>query len=202
MVEPSQHILFNVGGHKYEVSRSLLNMHPNTMLARIASKEWNSEKNDGAIFIERNGIRFQFVLDYLRDGKAVSLPAIVSKKAFVADLVYFAVDNINEDLIDDRASNAWSLAHFHAQRNYMRVATLCVEHCMQDCTSPATKLIRKLEMRKSRLRADCLIADCVRIQGQFQKCNIFLEPFGLRLKAIMETELGNTITLQYELVCE
>jgi hypothetical protein len=103
MPEPER-IVFNVGGVKYEVSRSLLDMYPDTMLARSASKEWTAGKT-GEIFLERNGARFQFVLDYLRDGK-VSLPLTASKAAVLADLVYYGVENVDEDTIDETLTNA------------------------------------------------------------------------------------------------
>jgi hypothetical protein len=32
-------VTFNVGGTRYEVSRSLLDLHPNTMLAKSASEQ-------------------------------------------------------------------------------------------------------------------------------------------------------------------
>jgi len=73
---------FNVGGNIYKVSRSLLEQHPDTMLARLASDTWrpvgegagnheerqngdngddddddtdNDDNNNTALFIERDG---------------------------------------------------------------------------------------------------------------------------------------------------
>lgn len=83
-------ISLNVGGTIYQVSRSLLEeQHPETMLARLVSETWHHEPRT-EIFIERNGTRFQFVLDYLRDG-SVDLPLSVSKAAFLKDLDYFGI---------------------------------------------------------------------------------------------------------------
>lgn len=39
---------------RYEVAKSLLEAHPNTMLTRMASEQWNGEP-DTEIFIERGG---------------------------------------------------------------------------------------------------------------------------------------------------
>ena len=80
---------FNIGGHRYEVSRSLLESHPDTMLAKSASDQWQ-EDPESEIFIERDGQRFRFVLDYLRDGK-VSLPITEAKHAFLAELEYYNI---------------------------------------------------------------------------------------------------------------
>ena len=80
---------FNIGGHRYEVSRSLLLNHPDTMLAKSASDQWQ-EDPESEIFIERDGQRFRFVLDYLRDGK-VGLPITETTDAFVAELEYYNI---------------------------------------------------------------------------------------------------------------
>ncbi|CAB9519416.1 PotAssium voltage-gated channel [Seminavis robusta] len=57
----------NVGGSKYEVSRSLIEQYPDTMLARLVSETWQRDEQE--IFIDRSGLRFQYVLDYMRDKK-------------------------------------------------------------------------------------------------------------------------------------
>lgn len=113
-------VQFNVGGKMYEVSRSLLERYPDTMLARMASKTWISEdkndaSNDGdktcgngiddvvqkgrALFIEHNGDRFQYCLDFMRDGGIVNLPANVSKEAFLLVLIYFGFDDFDPSRI-------------------------------------------------------------------------------------------------------
>mmetsp|Transcript_13886 Transcript_13886/g.19007 ORF Transcript_13886/g.19007 Transcript_13886/m.19007 type:complete len:206 (-) Transcript_13886:396-1013(-) len=93
---------FNVGGSKYEVSRSLLEQHPNTMLARISSEQWQKDP-EKEIFIDRDGDRFRYCLDYLRDGH-VALPVTVAKKALLQDLEYYGVEGVDEGSIDDGLS--------------------------------------------------------------------------------------------------
>ena len=105
-----------MGGTKYEVSDSLLDQYPNSMLRRLTSEEWNHHKDKGLeeeeggesnneIFIERNGIRFQYVLDYMRDNN-VSLPLAIPRAQFISDLEYFMIDyddsNINLSVADPR----------------------------------------------------------------------------------------------------
>ena len=93
----------NIGGTKYEVSDSLLEQFPDSILRRITSDSWNEKNQDDAdtdnddssedpeIFIERNGSRFQFVLDYMRDGK-VALPMSIPRAQLIADMEYFGID--------------------------------------------------------------------------------------------------------------
>jgi hypothetical protein len=67
------------------------------MLASLVSERWNNHDDETTgnneaktIKLERNGFRFQFVLDYLRDG-TVSLPLTVSKDALLLDFAYFGI---------------------------------------------------------------------------------------------------------------
>ena len=108
-------IKFNIGGTRYEVSRSLLEQHPDTMMARMASKDWQAgdnikgdssssakstkEKEEEDLFIERDGERFKYVLDYMRDGK-VHLPAFgIPKDAFLSDLEYYGFTSVDDATI-------------------------------------------------------------------------------------------------------
>lgn len=93
-------VRFNVGGIFYELARSTLTLHPNTMLARLVDKVWAQDDPDpnDAHFIDRNGDRFQYVLDYMRDGE-VNLPMTVSKKAFLKEMEYYGFDNVDDSSI-------------------------------------------------------------------------------------------------------
>jgi hypothetical protein len=124
-------VRFNVGGRIYEVAQSLLEQHPDTMLARIASDTWSprgvgdddddakkvdsggdesdEKKSDGvdsgnnapgddksaALFIERDGERFRYCLDYMRDGGTVHLPPTIPKDALLQDLAYYGFQDID-----------------------------------------------------------------------------------------------------------
>ena len=91
----------NIGGTRYEVSNSLLDQFQDSMLRRITSDTWNNESNDplldpdltkkDEIFIERDGGRFKFVLDYMRDGE-VSLPLSIPRQQLVSDMEYYGID--------------------------------------------------------------------------------------------------------------
>ena len=98
-------VTFNVGGTKYQVSRSLMDQHPDTMLSRMVSDTWQTEE-DGAddeegCFIERNGARFAYVLDYMRDG-CVSIPggnSACTKSAMLNELQYFGFGDVDAEAI-------------------------------------------------------------------------------------------------------
>ena len=92
-----QVIKFNIGGTRYEVSQSLLQTYPESMLTKSADESWHQNPNS-EIFIERDGSRFKFVLDYLRDG-IVHLPSMISRVSLMMDFDYYGVKNIKEDAI-------------------------------------------------------------------------------------------------------
>ena len=116
----SKTIRFNVGGLIYEVSRSLLAQHPDTMLARMISKEWQPEegpgKDDCALFIERDGERFRYCLDYMRNAGSVALPSTISKDEFLKDLTYYGFQDIDASEITTMGSaQAFQLSFDHLQ---------------------------------------------------------------------------------------
>eukprot|EP00588_Corethron_pennatum_P031673 CAMPEP_0194348702 /NCGR_PEP_ID=MMETSP0171-20130528/106678_1 /TAXON_ID=218684 /ORGANISM="Corethron pennatum, Strain L29A3" /LENGTH=101 /DNA_ID=CAMNT_0039116063 /DNA_START=680 /DNA_END=981 /DNA_ORIENTATION=+ len=83
-------VIFDVGGKEYKVARTLLDVHPDSMRAKMASKQWNGD-DDKKLFVERDCERFRSCLDYMRDGK-VFLPLTINKKSFVADMEYYGID--------------------------------------------------------------------------------------------------------------
>ena len=102
-------VRFDVGGTIYKVSRSVLRQYSNTMLTRMVSETWLGEEKynegkDEPLFIDRDGERFRYVLDFMRDGPKVSLPVTVSKEGFLKDLDYFGFDNVIPDDISMRSS--------------------------------------------------------------------------------------------------
>ena len=121
---------FNVGGQHYEVSRSLLQSHPDTMLAKSASDQWQ-EDPESEIFIERDGARFRFVMDYLRDGN-VTLPITETKEAFVAELEYYNIAT-NVDTIRQIAGAAAATSSLRDAVNWLKESTMnCrIRICLQ-----------------------------------------------------------------------
>lgn len=96
----SKMICFNVGGTKYEVARSTIEKYPDTMLSRLISKDW---QQGSEISIDRDGARFRFVLDYMRDQK-VHLPLTVPRDALLQELVYFGFDSVPADAICSKSA--------------------------------------------------------------------------------------------------
>lgn len=92
-------ITFNVGGKIYSVKQSLLNRYPETMLG-ITSSLWNNNEhnNNEPIFIDRNGDRFSYIIDYMRDQQKIMLPFSITKESIVKDLEFYGFDDI---IIDD-----------------------------------------------------------------------------------------------------
>jgi hypothetical protein len=108
-METSKTINLNVGGTTYEVSRSLIEAYPHSMLARLVSDTWQQETKS-KIFIDRNGLRFQYILDYMRD-KKVHLPITIPKAALVKDLEYFGFHNVSPEAINGSYASFEAATH-------------------------------------------------------------------------------------------
>ena len=117
---------FNVGGTTYAVSRSLLESHANSMLAATASEKWQQDP-EAEIFIERNGHRFQYVLDYMRDGKVV-LPVTETKEAVLAELEYYGIESDAGCIIDTQARGATCFKSFGDCIYAMELGYICHEY--------------------------------------------------------------------------
>jgi len=100
---PTVHL--DVGGKLCRVSKALLETYPDTMLARLVSDTWNATvmetTEDNAIFIDRNGERFQHVLDYLRDPAFFGIRV---DESVLRELDYFGIPF--DDSTTTRASTA------------------------------------------------------------------------------------------------
>ncbi|GFH56364.1 POZ domain-containing protein [Chaetoceros tenuissimus] len=88
MTSTAQTIKFNVGGTHYEVSKVLLDRFRGSMLQREASRVWNEGADE--VFIEGNGHRFQYVLDFMRYRK-VTLPSSERNDVFVTEMEYYGL---------------------------------------------------------------------------------------------------------------
>lgn len=72
------------------------------MLARMIDKVWDCKDTyhpgSDTLYIDRNGDRFQYILDFMRDGQ-VHLPVTESNAALQKELEYYGFQNIKEQSI-------------------------------------------------------------------------------------------------------
>jgi hypothetical protein len=82
-------VKFNVGGKHFEVSRNLIEQDPTTTLAKMISKTWEKQPGE-PMFIDRDGEKFAYVLDYLRYG-SIDLPPAIPLSMFTRELDYYCI---------------------------------------------------------------------------------------------------------------
>mmetsp|Transcript_36927 Transcript_36927/g.62818 ORF Transcript_36927/g.62818 Transcript_36927/m.62818 type:complete len:202 (-) Transcript_36927:65-670(-) len=85
-------VRFNVGGRHFEVSRSLVDEHSNTVLGKLVSDTWNGDPAK-AVFIDRSGDIFAHILEYLRYG-SIELPITVPRSMFDRELDYYGITSV------------------------------------------------------------------------------------------------------------
>ncbi|GFH55452.1 hypothetical protein CTEN210_11928 [Chaetoceros tenuissimus] len=93
-------VKLNVGGTHYVTSLTTINNSPKSMLAKAVSDRWKKEDSNEPIFFDRDGQRFKYVLDYLRDGK-VNLPVGENVETFRTELEYFGIDIDPDSITSD-----------------------------------------------------------------------------------------------------
>jgi len=173
-------IKFNIGGNRYEVSQSLLQSYPDSMLTKSAAEQWHTNPN-AEIFIDRNGSRFQYVLDYLRDG-IVHLPVFVTKASFLIDLQFYAVD-VKEDAIVETID----ACHFSKYVPLVNDVLNSWEkekgildnrkNILEDCIT----ILRAFRLRSHDVNP-LLLESLQRCAPSFTDCNEELRKVGLRVK--------------------
>jgi hypothetical protein len=186
----SQNIIkFNIGGTRYEVSHSLLQSYPNTMLAKCAEEQWHKDPK-AEIFIDRNGFRFQHVLDYLRDCK-VSLPPTVTKASLISDLQYYGVEHIIEDKIDDYLVNGYTFGRTyecaHKVMNSWEIAARQAEkevNILRNCISIYSTFIKSSPNPASKDISTSFIHDCNTLKYWPKECNAYLQQVGLSVEKV------------------
>jgi len=172
-------VKFNVGGHRYEISRSLLDQYPDMMLTKSASEQWQKDPN-AEIFIERNGARFQYVLDFLRDG-VVDLPVTESKSALVNELEYFGIDTSNVDAINDSKSSKILSGHsVKGMQDHILYNRFCLDildELLHD-NKIWTHSLKRLKIEPSPTVEAIHKCDKTYL---IKMCNVHLLPFGLKM---------------------
>jgi hypothetical protein len=213
-------VRFDVGGRQYKVSCSLLEMHPNTMLARSASEQWQANPG-GEIFLERDGDRFKYVLDYLRDDGRVYLPANVFMAAFLADLVYYGIEVDESKIVCNFGSAARSLAWMEDEIKSWRT-NLSVVTVAEDCASqymqtrqleniiyhPAHPFSTKGNSKKAQTLWDALSTLLVPhpggqnsiSDGGKEECNVYLHKIGLEIVTVASLEIASAVKVTMKLI--
>ena len=84
-------VRLNVGGVRYEVARDTLMLYEDSMLASLISGKWKERNGEEEIFIDRDGGRFKYVLDYLRSDR-VYLSDLSDHSALEDEFEYFGIE--------------------------------------------------------------------------------------------------------------
>lgn len=100
--------LYFFSGTHYDVAKDTLLKFEDTMLAKLVSDKWNQNSHE-AIFIDRDGERFKYILDWYRDGK-ITVPKIVSIDAIKSEAEYFGLGDI---IIEQPNSLGVSYEHYY-----------------------------------------------------------------------------------------
>jgi hypothetical protein len=96
-------IHFNVGGMHYDVAKETLLKFNDTMLAKLIVEKQIKGSIQEPLFIDRNGERFQYILDWYRDGR-ISVPKTIGIDAVKIDALFFGLP---ENAIIEEANSTY-----------------------------------------------------------------------------------------------
>ena len=186
---------FNLSGMKYQVSRSLLDQHPKTMLARCASSQWLADPNS-EIFLDRDGYVFRHVLNYLRDGEVI-LPITVSKNAIINELTYYGIDIADSSIqVCQQASVHGAMAinklilSLEKDEICIRFTKICID--TYKCKGHDNQLqffVRFDSTESGKPHYDAAESVAEGGDDMLQRCNRYMESFGMVLKSVTTVEV-------------
>ena len=142
---------FDVGGQLYRVARSLLEQYPSSMLYCAAAERWQTDPK-ATIFIEGDGERFRYCLDYMRHQR-VHLPLTIPKAAVLADLDYYGFHDVDPLLvngnsdIDELAELNEKIMDLELKRAFLRCASEMHAHVVRtgSLTIKSSKFFQRLD---------------------------------------------------------
>jgi hypothetical protein len=186
---------FNVGGQIHQVSRSLLDQHPKTMLAKCASTQWLADPSS-EIFIDRDGNLFRFVLNYLRDGQ-VCLPMTVSKNSIINELIYFGIDVTDSSIqLCQQASVQGAMAinklieSLEKDEMCIRFTKLCINAYKCHGNDVQHQFFVRFDSTDEG-KSEYQSAEGVAEGGvdMLERCNRYMKSFGMELKSVTVIEV-------------
>lgn len=143
--DESKTVTLNVGGTIHQVSRSLIEIYPNTMLGRMIDKVWEKEGRN-SFYIDRDGERFRYVLDYMRDGE-IHVPMTVSRNVIQKELEYYGFENVRESTITaESLAEARKIFSSFSENMYEEVDA--IDNAINECKDQ----IYQYEIQKSAIK--------------------------------------------------
>ena len=109
---------FNVRGTIFEISKTLLNQHSGTRLARMATEAQDSQSSE--VLVERDPVLFGLILSFMRTG-VVTLPVrLVSRQDLLQELEFYGFASTTPMVIQLSPSLKESMEHIGRLRKALR----------------------------------------------------------------------------------
>ena len=94
----------NVGGRRFTTSLQTLTKDPNSMLAAMFSGKFELKPfEDGALFIDRDGTHFRYILNYLRTGKLTLPTDATFAKELLEEAEFYQIQGMIDELVPSKS---------------------------------------------------------------------------------------------------
>lgn len=174
----SRIVYFNVGGIRFATSISTIMKYPDSMLATMIEQEQEKImiQNKEDLFIDRDGDVFKYILDYLRNDKAIILPSdniTLNRLLLEVDffqlselkkLVQSKIDNppfVKGDFVEVQLSSPGESREFLLSGRYLPLPKDDFSSC--DHTSMEKDHIQQILMYAQ--RNGCLVGEIMHVSG-------------------------------------
>ncbi|CAK9050546.1 unnamed protein product [Durusdinium trenchii] len=91
-------IRLNVGGELYWTTRTTIQKHPSSELAKMLSGETPASWSGDCLCVDRDGRLFRHVLNYLRDGRLPLGLSHADRTLLLQEVKYFGLDELHQSL--------------------------------------------------------------------------------------------------------
>jgi hypothetical protein len=157
------------------------------MLYKSASKQWQKDP-DSVLFIERDGTRFKYILDYMRDGK-VDVPMTETQASILAELEYFGIDVVDKNLVKYSTQLMSYNGYLEFRNNLMnknRSSTLAIfvlDQLLKQCKTLKPQETRYIDHGKSPEIKD----NVNQYRLSIPEANDILKTVGLKVESISDS---------------
>eukprot|EP01084_Bolivina_argentea_P126132 223395_1 len=100
VTEPTEPIILNIGGTKYQTTKLTLSCDTNSILKKMFDGRFLVQPNkDGSYFIDRDGTNFSYILNYLRNNKLNIPNDVYLIDHLILESEYYQLSSLKSELL-------------------------------------------------------------------------------------------------------
>ena len=128
-------LILNVGGMKYSTSLVTLSSDTNSILYKMFNGKFSlKQSKDGSYFIDRNGKYFEYILDYMRNGKLNITRNTELINGLIMESEYYQLLSLNKELLLQKSDLSQSKILKESDIDFLRKHQRCKGVDIRNCS--------------------------------------------------------------------